>query len=105
MDSSIPEYACRGGPYCDKRDSAFDYYVEKPTNQLALKNANFLEHGNGLKRTCEVGSYPANRLGLYDMHGNVWEWCSDKEPPDPKDPQGASLRVTRGGGWHDHAGN
>ena len=70
------EYACRGGPLSDKFESAYDFYFDKPTNQLLPEQANF-EHGKGLKRTCKVGSYQPNRLGLYDMHGNVWEWCDD----------------------------
>lgn len=88
------EYACRGGPG-DKFASGFHFYFEKPTNQLLPEQANW-EHGKGLKRTCKVGSYPPNRLGLYDMHGNVWEWCDDLF--DPKEPR-ASHRVARGGGW------
>jgi formylglycine-generating enzyme required for sulfatase activity len=90
------EYACRGGPMSDKLDSAFDFYFEKPLGQLQPDQANF-EHGKGLKRTCKVGSYQPNKLGLYDMHGNVWEWCEDLF--DPKDPKAASHRVIRGGGW------
>jgi formylglycine-generating enzyme required for sulfatase activity/DNA-directed RNA polymerase subunit RPC12/RpoP len=93
------EYACRGGPMKDKFDSAFDFYFEKPTNTLLPDQANFL-HDKALERTCKVGSYRPNRLGLYDMHGNVWEWCVD----EVKDDKRASRRVFRGGGWHDAAG-
>jgi formylglycine-generating enzyme required for sulfatase activity len=72
------EYACRGGPMSDKLDSAFDFYFAKPTNIVLPERANF-EHGNGLKRPCKVGSYQPNVLGLYDMHGNVWEYFEDPE--------------------------
>ena len=81
------EYACRGGPMTDKAESAFDFYFEKPTNQLLAEQANF-EHGKGLKRPSPVGSYPPNRLGLFDMHGNVWEWSDEAEDHG---------RVVRGG--------
>ncbi len=94
------EYACRGGPMADKAQSAFDFYFEKPTTTLLPEQANF-EHGKGLKRTCKVGSYKPNRLGLYDMHGNVWEWCDDAE----KAADGAVHRVFRGGSWHDDSGH
>jgi hypothetical protein len=80
------EYACRGGPMADKLNGAFDFYFAKPTNTLLPEQANF---DNGSKRTCKVGSYEANRLGLFDMHGNVWEWCDDTETP----------RVSRAGAW------
>ncbi|HEX4071600.1 MAG TPA: SUMF1/EgtB/PvdO family nonheme iron enzyme, partial [Planctomycetaceae bacterium] len=75
---------------------AYYFYFDKPTNELLPKQANF-KSGNGLNRTCKVGSYEPNRLGLYDMHGNVWEWCDDA---DPRMEDGAHLRVMRGGGWY-----
>ncbi|HEV8002853.1 MAG TPA: bifunctional serine/threonine-protein kinase/formylglycine-generating enzyme family protein [Planctomycetaceae bacterium] len=87
------EYACRGGPLSDKLESSYDFYFNTPTNQLLPEQANF---GEGLKRTCKVGSYQPNRLGLHDMHGNVWEWCDDAEKP----ADGASGRVFRGGSWY-----
>ena len=86
------EYACRGGPMADKTDSAFDYYFAKPTNTLLPEQANF---NAGLNRTSKVGSYEPNRLGLFDMHGNVTEYCDDAEKVD----DGALYRVVRGGNW------
>ncbi|QEL16664.1 protein kinase domain-containing protein [Limnoglobus roseus] len=88
------EYACRGGPV-DKFESAFDFYFAKSTNTLLPEQANF-RHDKGLERTCRVGSYEPNALGLHDMHGNVWEWCEDTRVG----ADGASHRLTRGGGWH-----
>jgi len=86
------EYACRGGPG-DKVHSAFDFYLDKPMAQLQPEQANFGD--SGLKRTCKVGSYLPNPLGLYDMHGNVWEWCDDTRNAD----DGGLHRVHRGGAW------
>jgi formylglycine-generating enzyme required for sulfatase activity len=71
------EYACRGG--------APSYQVFHIGNSLSSMQANFngnapyggAAKGPDLGRTCKVGSYKPNRFGLYDMHGNVWEWCSD----------------------------
>jgi len=62
--------------------------------------------GPDLEKTAPVGTYPANAWGLYDMHGNVWEWCSDwyGEYPagsltNPSGPATGSFRVFRGGSW------
>ncbi len=67
--------------------------------------------GLELKQTVDVGMYPPNPFGLYDMHGNVWEWCKDwydgsfyKESPgtDPTGPPSGSNRIIRGGCWKSH---
>jgi predicted Zn finger-like uncharacterized protein len=94
------EYACRGGPV-DKLESGYDFYFAKPTNLLFPAQANIQQLGKGLVRTCKVGSYQANPLGLFDMHGNVWEWCDDTA----KAADGASHRVHRGGGWFIDSGD
>src|SRR5262249_21262303 len=91
------EYACRGGAR-SKEECSFDFYLDQPTNDLSSTQANFngnypagsAAKGPYLGRTTKVGSYPPNRLGFYDLHGNVWEWT---------DSVGGSDRVVRGGGW------
>ncbi|HEX5273625.1 MAG TPA: bifunctional serine/threonine-protein kinase/formylglycine-generating enzyme family protein [Gemmataceae bacterium] len=96
------EYACRGGA-SSQSDCAFDFYPARPANDLSAEQANFdgrqpaggAPPGKYLGRPSKVGSYPPNRLGLYDMHGNVWEWCEDPFEA------GGSARVLRGGSWHD----
>ena len=63
--------------------------------QLSVREA---DKGPYLERTTKVGSYASNKLGLYDMHGNVWQWCADLY--DPKETEvGASHRVFRGSCW------
>ncbi|MBT9312545.1 SUMF1/EgtB/PvdO family nonheme iron enzyme [Leptothoe kymatousa] len=90
------EYACRAGtttPY------SFGETLKK-------EQANYR---GGLGETSFVGAYPANQWGLYDMHGNVWEWCQDtwhgnyKGAPNDgsawEDREDDSSRAIRGGSW------
>jgi|SRR5579864_4435740 len=90
------EFACRGGAMTDKAESAFDYYAGKPSKTLTKEQANFFD--SGLLRPTKAGSYPPTRLGLYDMHGNVLEWCEDQY-----NPKEGPARVLRGGSYYNHA--
>jgi formylglycine-generating enzyme required for sulfatase activity len=105
------EYACRAGT-----KTAFSYGDTISTNQ-ANYNGNAV-FGNGRKgvfreRPMPVGSFPANAFGLYDMHGNVNQWCQDwydfnyyrKSPRnDPVNETGSELRVLRSGSWGSYPG-
>lgn len=105
------EYACRAGT------STPFYCGETISTDQANYNGNYLYgngNGNGKKgiyreKTMPVGSFPPNPWGLYDMHGNVWQWCQDwfeeqypkKDVVDPVGMTGES-RVLRGGSWIDN---
>ncbi|WP_245606723.1 formylglycine-generating enzyme family protein [Thiothrix lacustris] len=110
------EYACRAGT-----QTPFNFGEE-----LTLDNVNYRgtwdykenEWGEGAKKsTADVKTYPCNAWGLYEMHGNVWEWCQDvwqeKLPASPViDPEGIAGgdkagvgRVVRGGSWNNNGRN
>ena len=99
------EYACRGGT-----TTPF-YCGETISTDLANYNGNYT-YGQGQKgeyreKTTEVGNFPANPFGLYDMCGNVWEWCEDGWHENyinaPIDGSAwtslSSKRALRGGSW------
>ena len=110
------EYACRAG-------TTTPFYTgDNLTTDQANYNGNYpygdFPKGKYLAKTTPVGSYPPNPWGLYDMHGNVWEWCRDwfgegyyakcqKEGTvqDPPGPENGSYRVLRGGSWSNDAQN
>jgi len=102
------EYACRAGT-----TTPFSTGKNITTDQ-ANYNGHYPYQNNPegvyLETTVEAGSFKPNAWGLYDMHGNVWEWCWDwhgsYEEEAQKNPQGAVIgayRVARGGSWTNNA--
>jgi formylglycine-generating enzyme required for sulfatase activity len=98
------EYACRAGT-----TTPFNTGNNLTTSQ-ANYNGNYPYNNNAKgeyrEKTMPVGSFAANAYGLFDMHGNVWEWCSDwygdystSAQTNPKGASSGSYRVIRGGSW------
>ncbi len=102
------EYACRSGT-----TTPFSFGETISTDQVNYNGK--YPYGTGRKgayrkETTAAGSFPTNAWGLFDMHGNVWEWCQDWFGPYPEsdviDPQGQNSgdsRVLRGGSWGSYA--
>jgi formylglycine-generating enzyme required for sulfatase activity len=91
------EYACRAGS-----KTAYSF----GESSKSLGDYAWFD-GNRNNQTHPVGEKKAKAWGVYDMHGNVWEWCSDRYSDYPKgavsDPVGqleGSYRVSRGGSWN-----
>ena len=89
------EFACRGGHLMGQDEDLLDYYGFTPSKEITREAANL---GDPTGRPKPTGSFGPNRLGLFDMHGNVAEWCSDTHIPKDR-PVGVPDHVIKGGSW------
>jgi uncharacterized protein (TIGR02996 family) len=105
------EYACRAGT------TSIFFWGDDACSTQANFDGNLPYGGSptgpDLQTTSAVGVYPPNAFGLFDMHGNVWEWCQDwyrelyyrkSTRTNPQGPRSGDMRVLRGGSWNYRGG-
>lgn len=118
------EYACRAGSvtrysFGDDPEQLFRFANAADSSRLSALypkspekkvRSLYLFGSDGFVWTAPVGKFLPNSFGLYDMHGNAWEWCSDwydenyygrSVTDDPQGPLTGTTRVLRGGGFYD----
>jgi formylglycine-generating enzyme required for sulfatase activity len=95
------EYAARGG----RISQGYQYSGSNNVSEVAW-------YTDDASQTCVVKTKAPNELGIYDMSGNVWEWCQDwyssssynsEDASNPQGPTSGSKRVSRGASWYDNA--
>lgn len=98
------EYAARSRGKPEKyagfsEDGKLDQYANFCDKNCLYSWAKSGNYDDGFANTSPVGNYKPNGLGIYDMTGNVWEWCQDLYYGNHEGPFDGIHRVTRGGGW------
>jgi len=111
------EYACRAGTTTEYSFGSSESELYKFGNYCDKSNTTGYtwqdeQYDDGYDKTAAVGSYRPNDFGLYDMHGNVWEWCRDwfdesyyskGGQVDPQNTQNTGFHLLRGGNWRNPA--